>query len=133
MYIMRNLLAMLAIRLEEKIEERLAVLARRTGRTKTFYAREAILAYLEELEDTHYSVGRLSAPTPMKSAAAGRTDSWSVKRRLHETDSRSSFWLGQSHTERLAAVEAIRLTTPDSSHAQQAFPRFSRVTRKAQS
>jgi len=42
---------MLAIRLPQSIEKRLEKLARRTGRTKTFYAREAILGHLEELED----------------------------------------------------------------------------------
>lgn len=42
---------MLAIRLPDSIEKRLAKLAKRTGRTKTFYAREAILRYLEDLED----------------------------------------------------------------------------------
>ena len=42
---------MLAIRLPEEIELRLAALASRTGRSKTFYAREAILTYLEDLED----------------------------------------------------------------------------------
>ena len=42
---------MLAIRLPEEIESRLAALASRTGRSKTFYAREAILIYLEDLED----------------------------------------------------------------------------------
>jgi len=41
----------LAIRLPDSIEKRLAKLAKRTGRTKTFYAREAILRYLEDLED----------------------------------------------------------------------------------
>jgi len=44
---------MLAIRLPETIEKRLDRLAKRTGRTKTFYAREAILAHLEELEDAY--------------------------------------------------------------------------------
>lgn len=34
---------MLAIRLPEKTEARLNVLAEKTGRSKTFYAREAIL------------------------------------------------------------------------------------------
>lgn len=42
---------MLAIRLPEEIEQRLDFLAKETGRTKTFYAREAILTYLEDLED----------------------------------------------------------------------------------
>lgn len=42
---------MLAIRLPPDIEERLAALAERTGRTKTFYAREAIERHLDDLED----------------------------------------------------------------------------------
>ena len=42
---------MLAIRLPDDIETRLAALADQTGRTKTFYAREAILTHLEDLED----------------------------------------------------------------------------------
>jgi RHH-type transcriptional regulator, rel operon repressor / antitoxin RelB len=52
---------MLAIRLPEKIEERLDRLAKRTGRTKTYYAREAILQYLDELEDIYLAERRLQA------------------------------------------------------------------------
>ena len=44
---------MLAIRLPEDIETRLDTLAKRTGRTKTFYAREAIVQHLEDLEDLY--------------------------------------------------------------------------------
>jgi len=44
---------MLAIRLPVTIEKRLERLARRTGRTKTFYAREAILEHLADLEDVY--------------------------------------------------------------------------------
>ena len=44
---------MLAIRLPESIEKRLEKLARRTGRTKTFYVREAILEHLDDLEDVY--------------------------------------------------------------------------------
>ena len=40
---------MLAIRLPTEIEERLDRLAKATGRTKTFYAREVILEHLEDL------------------------------------------------------------------------------------
>ncbi|HUX62974.1 type II toxin-antitoxin system RelB family antitoxin [Sulfuricella sp.] len=50
---------MLAIRLPEEIESRLDELARRTGRTKTFYAREAILEYLDDLEDVYLAEKRL--------------------------------------------------------------------------
>jgi len=44
---------MLAIRLPAEIEKRLDALARATGRTKTYYAREAILAHLDDLEETY--------------------------------------------------------------------------------
>ncbi|MGA2083621.1 MAG: DUF6290 family protein [Holophaga sp.] len=44
---------MLAIRLPADIERRLDALAAATGRTKTFYAREAILEHLENLEDIY--------------------------------------------------------------------------------
>jgi len=44
---------MLAIRLPASIEKRLEKLAKRTGRTKSFYAREAILQHLEDLEDIY--------------------------------------------------------------------------------
>jgi RHH-type rel operon transcriptional repressor/antitoxin RelB len=43
----------LALRLPREIEERLEALSRRTGRTKSFYAREAILEHLEDLEDSY--------------------------------------------------------------------------------
>ncbi|KMK52419.1 CopG family transcriptional regulator [[Actinobacillus] muris] len=42
---------MLALRLPEEIETRLQRLADETGRSKTFYAKEAILKYLEDMED----------------------------------------------------------------------------------
>ena len=53
--------AMLAIRLPEKIEKSLPRPAKRTGRTKTCYAREAILRHLEELEDIYLAERRLEA------------------------------------------------------------------------
>ncbi|MDQ5987127.1 MAG: hypothetical protein CSYNP_02864 [Syntrophus sp. SKADARSKE-3] len=49
---------MLAIRLPEDIEERLNQLAKKTGRTKTFYAREAILEYIATLEDIYLAEER---------------------------------------------------------------------------
>ena len=59
---------MLAIRLEPEIEERLARLAKKTGRTKTFYAREAILEHLEDLEDGYLALKRLENPARVFSA-----------------------------------------------------------------
>ena len=49
----------LAIRLPEDLNERLDKLAQRTGRTKTFYAREAILEHIEDLEDFYLARERL--------------------------------------------------------------------------
>jgi RHH-type rel operon transcriptional repressor/antitoxin RelB len=49
---------MLAIRLPEEIELRLGNLAKKTGRTKTFYAREAILEYIDNLEDLYLAEKR---------------------------------------------------------------------------
>jgi RHH-type transcriptional regulator, rel operon repressor / antitoxin RelB len=50
---------MLAVRLDEELEKRLETLAKRTGRTKTFYAREAIEAHLDDLEDFYLAEERL--------------------------------------------------------------------------
>ncbi len=50
---------MLAIRLPADVEERLDRLAKATGRTKTFHAREAILEYLDDLEDLYLAERRL--------------------------------------------------------------------------
>jgi len=58
---------MLAIRLPEEIENRLDALSKATGRTKTFYAREAILEYLDDLEDLYLAEQRYA------DVKAGRT------------------------------------------------------------
>jgi RHH-type rel operon transcriptional repressor/antitoxin RelB len=55
---------MLALRLPPEIEKRLDQLAKRTGRTKSFYAREAILRHLEDLEDYHLAERRLRRGGP---------------------------------------------------------------------
>ena len=44
---------MLILRLPEEIEARLDKLTKRTGRSKTFYVREAILEHLDDLEDLY--------------------------------------------------------------------------------
>lgn len=53
---------MLSLRLSTEIEDRLAKLADSTGRTKSFYAKEAILRYLDEMEDTYIALSRLEQP-----------------------------------------------------------------------
>ena len=54
---------MLALRIPEDIEKRLNDLARKTGRTKTYYAREAILRFLEDMEDEYIALSRLEKPS----------------------------------------------------------------------
>jgi len=50
----------LVLRLPKDIEARLDDLAKRTGRTKSFYAREAILEYLEDMEDIYLAEAELA-------------------------------------------------------------------------
>jgi RHH-type rel operon transcriptional repressor/antitoxin RelB len=50
----------LALRLPPEIEKRLENLAKKTGRTKSFYAREAILRHIEDIEDYHLARRRLA-------------------------------------------------------------------------
>jgi RHH-type transcriptional regulator, rel operon repressor / antitoxin RelB len=51
---------MLALRLPAEIEKRLEALAKKTGRSKSYYAREAILRHLEDLEDYHLAKRRVA-------------------------------------------------------------------------
>ena len=50
---------MIAVRLPAEVEERIAKPAARTGRTKTFYIKEAILEHLDEMEDKYLALDRL--------------------------------------------------------------------------
>ncbi len=66
---------MLAIRLPSTIEKRLEKLAKRTGRTKTYYVREAILEHLADLEDLYLAERAFERiqdgeerPVPLKTA-----------------------------------------------------------------
>jgi RHH-type rel operon transcriptional repressor/antitoxin RelB len=43
---------MLGVRLEPEMEKRLERLAKKTGRTKSYYAKEAIRQYIEDREDS---------------------------------------------------------------------------------
>lgn len=64
---------MLAIRLPPEVETRLQALAQATGRTKTYYAREAILRHIEDLEDIYLAEQRLA------DVRAGRTRTVSLE------------------------------------------------------
>ena len=65
---------MLAIRLEPEIEKRLAALAKKTGRTKTFYARQAITDQLENLEDYYLAEQRFEEHVRSGDAALTTAD-----------------------------------------------------------
>jgi RHH-type transcriptional regulator, rel operon repressor / antitoxin RelB len=51
---------MLTIRLSEDVEHRLEALAKKTGRSKTSYAREAILEYLDDMEDLYLAAQQMT-------------------------------------------------------------------------
>ena len=55
---------MLALRLPAEIEKRLDALAKKTGRSKSYYAREAILRQLEDIEDYYLARRRLAGGGP---------------------------------------------------------------------
>lgn len=55
---------MLAVRLPEDIEQRIEALAQQTGRTKSFYVREAIQEYLDDMEDYYLAETRRKQPQP---------------------------------------------------------------------
>ena len=50
---------LLSVRVPEEVEARLALLAKNTGRSKSFYAREALLAHIDDLEDIYLGEKRL--------------------------------------------------------------------------
>jgi len=53
--------AMIAIRMPAEVEARLDRLSKRTGRTKTYYIREAVLEHLSDLEDLYLAEEELRA------------------------------------------------------------------------
>lgn len=63
---------MLSIRLDPEIERRLSELARRTGRTKTYYARELIEGNIEDLEDRYLAEARLEKRRPSLTSRQAR-------------------------------------------------------------
>lgn len=58
-----------SVRLPADAERRLEALVNQTGRTKAFYIREAILEYLDDLEDIYLAQARLEALKAGKSHA----------------------------------------------------------------
>lgn len=62
-----------SIRLPHEIEQRLETLSVKTGRTKAFYVKEAILEHLGDIEDVYLSEKRL------EDIRAGRTETVSLQ------------------------------------------------------
>ena len=58
--ILREDLTMLALRLPPEIEARLDALAKKTARSKSYYAREAILRQIEDIEDEYLARRRVA-------------------------------------------------------------------------
>jgi len=59
---------MLTVRLPEEIENRLNALAEQTGRPKSYYVKEAIENYLEDMEDLY------AAETAYRRVLQGKED-----------------------------------------------------------
>jgi RHH-type transcriptional regulator, rel operon repressor / antitoxin RelB len=51
---------MLAVRLPPELERRLDALAKKTGRSKSYYVREAIVRQIEDIEDYYLAHRRLA-------------------------------------------------------------------------
>lgn len=54
---------MLGVRLDAETEARLNRLAKKTGRSKSYYAKEAIVEFLDEREDYLLAISRLEDET----------------------------------------------------------------------
>lgn len=74
---------MIAVRLPDDIESRLDALAKATGRTKTFYVREAIVEHLDDLEDIYLAEQRL---IELRAGREGRHALADVERELGLAD-----------------------------------------------
>ncbi len=64
-----------SVRLDDETERRLGELARRTGRTKTWYIREAIKEYLDGWDEYYLALSQLEDQK-------GEVDIFEVRRRL---------------------------------------------------
>ena len=48
--------------LQEELNKRLTSLATKTGRSKSFYIKQALMRYLEDMEDTYLAIDRIENP-----------------------------------------------------------------------
>ena len=70
---------MLAVRLDDETERRLNILSRETHRTKSFYVKQALLEYLDDLEDIYLAEKRLEDIRAGRASTIGFED---VKKEL---------------------------------------------------
>ena len=78
---------MLSIRLPQEVEARLTDLANKTGRTKSYYVREALIEYLDELEAIYLARKELEdiRAGRIKTIPLGRwrkTSAWHLKQQM---------------------------------------------------
>jgi RHH-type rel operon transcriptional repressor/antitoxin RelB len=64
---------MLNVRIGDDLEGRLAVLSRETGRTKTYYVKEALEQFMIDAEDIYLAESRL------EDIARGKSETYTVK------------------------------------------------------
>jgi RHH-type transcriptional regulator, rel operon repressor / antitoxin RelB len=69
-----------SIRLPHEIEDRLESLSVKTGRSKSFYVKEAILDHLDDIEDTYLAEKRLERIN------SGRTQTISLQEVMRRYD-----------------------------------------------
>ena len=67
---------MLTVRLPGEIEARLQALAKATGRSKSYYAREAILEKLEDMEDAYLGATVLERIRKGEEPVLSSADMW---------------------------------------------------------
>jgi len=53
---------MIAVELTKEMEERISRLAKRTGKTTTFFICEALEEHIADIEDLHLAMDRLAKP-----------------------------------------------------------------------
>ena len=66
-----------AVRIPDDMHERLQKLAKKTGRTATFYIREAIETHIEDLEDAYLAEKTLQKLSKGKDQIINSHDFWS--------------------------------------------------------
>lgn len=66
-----------AVRIPDDMHERLQKLAKKTGRTATFYIREAIETHIEDLEDAYLAEKALQKLSKGKDQIINSKDFWS--------------------------------------------------------